>query len=457
MKKELIRFKSENNNDYFYDPQLKEIFIYSEDLYRKRDPLCRNNTEEETPYMSITAKHVEYQLANLGQITIELTEKCNLNCHYCAYGNLYSTVHREGVDIPFSMIKNILVYLVKKLNSNLNASAGKPLYISFYGGEPTVAFAAIKKTVDFVSKLTFLNNKVTFSMTTNGFFLDKYMDYFKENNFRLLLSLDGDRDGNRLRVDHKGKPQFDKIFKNIKLLQSKYPEYFKNNVNFNTVLNKYNSVESITDFIETNFEKLPQISDISSQGLNPTKISEFYNIYSSSLKSFDEAGKVMNMKEKYFIHHPRIKDLFIFLQSVCRNSFIDYPSLLAAKDKPRIPTGTCLPFFKRMFVSAKGIILPCENVSHDNAFGYVNEKGVNIDTEKIAAMYNNAFEQLADQCSRCYGKEICSVCIFQMEKKFECTQVVKKSDLEEKFSRAMTLIENNPELYTRMMKEVCVE
>jgi uncharacterized protein len=457
MKKELITFKSKNNHNYFYDPLLKEIFIYSEDLYQKRDSICKNNSEEETTYMSITAKDVEYQLANMGQITIEMTEKCNLNCLYCAYGNLYSNVHREGVDIKFSLIKNILVYLVEKLNSNLNASANKPFYISFYGGEPTIAFDYIKKTVDFAKNLIFLNNRVIFSMTTNGFFLDKYMDYFKENNFRLLISLDGDRKGNRLRVDHNGKTQFNKIFSNIKLLQSKYPDYFKNNVNFNAVLNKYNSVESITDFIEKNFKNLPKISDINSQGLNPEKISEFYNIYSSSLKSFEEAEKIMNIKEKYFIHHPIIKDSFLFLRSVCNNSFIDYNSLLVEKNKTRIPTGTCLPFFKRMFVSANGIILPCENVSHDNPFGYVNEKGVHIDTEKIAAIYNNAFKQLSNQCKKCYGKEICSECIFQMEKKFECTQVVKKNDLKEKFSRAMTLIENNPELYSRMMKEVCVE
>lgn len=457
MKNELISFKSENNNLYFYDPLLREIFIHSEALYRERGAICGNSMEREERYISITAKDVEYHLANLGQITIEVTEKCNLNCHYCTYGNLYSTVQREGIDIKFDLIRNILAYLVEKMNSNLNVSAGNPFYISFYGGEPLVRFNTIRKTVDVVNELTFLNNNVTFSMTTNGFFLDEYMDYLKENNFRLLISLDGDRAGNRLRVDHNGNPQFNKIYRNIKLLQSKYPEYFKNNVNFNAVLNKYNSVESITDFIESNFNKLPQISGISSQGLKPEKVSEFFNIYSSSLKSFADAGNVMNIKEKYFIHHPVVKNSFIFLRSVCRNSFKDYNTLLVEGNTRRIPTGTCLPFFKRMFISANGIVLPCENVSHKNSFGCVDEKGVHIDTGKIAEKYNGAFKQLASQCKQCHGKEVCPHCIFQMEEAFKCSDMITKTYLEKKFSQAMTLIEDNPELYVRMMKEVCVE
>lgn len=457
MKNELIRFTSGNNNDYFYDPDLKEIFVYSDQLYGRRASIPRADEKAQDGHITVTAEHVEYQLANLGQITIEMTERCNLNCLYCTYGNLYSSVHRKGTDIGFTLIRNIIDYLVERLNSNLNASTGNPFYISFYGGEPLVRFADIKKTVDHVNQLTFRNNKVVFSMTTNGFFLDKYMDYLKENNFRLLLSLDGDREGNRLRVDHQGKPQYDKIYRNIKTLQKEYPGYFKTNVNFNAVLNKHNSVESITDFFEKEFEKLPQISDISSEGLKHDKIADFYNIYSSSVQSFEQAEKVMDIQKKYFIHHPMVKESFLFLQSVCRNSYRDYSSLLAKEDMKRIPTGTCLPFFKRMFVSADGIILPCENVSHHNPFGRVDDQGVTIDAEKIAALYNDAFQKLEHQCDRCYGTDICSECIFQMEKKFTCDRMIKKADLEQKFSRAMTLIENNPELYVRMMKEVSVE
>ena len=457
MQNELMPFISGNNNRYFYDPQLREIFIFSEAAYQRREIHCKNSMEPTGHYKPLTGKDVEYQLANIGQITIEMTEKCGLNCHYCAYGKLYSTVNRKGIDIPFNLIRNILVYLNERLNSKLNASGCSPFYISVYGGEPLINFAGIKKTVELVKKLNFSNNQVVFSMTTNGFLLDKYMDYLQEHNFRLLISLDGDREGNRLRVDHNEKPQFDKIFGNVKSLQAKYPDYFKKNVNFNAVLNKHNSVESITNFIETHFDKLPTISSINPQGLNPGKIDDFINIYESAWKSFEEADRVMDIKDKFFIHHPGAKEAFMLLRTVCGNSFKDYNSFLVDENKNRLPTGTCLPFSKRMFVSVNGALLPCENVSHDNAFGYVDENGVHLDFEKIAAIYNNAFKELADQCSRCYGKDTCSQCLFQMETTFECSDMITKKDLQEKFSRAMTFVENNPELYTRLMEDVCVE
>lgn len=457
MMNELIQFITENDNRYFYDPLLREIFLFREDLYQRREILCKRNMKQKDLYQPFTGKDVEYQLANIKQITIEMTEKCNLNCHYCTYGNLYSTVNRKGADIPLSLIRNILVYLNEKMNSSLNVSDCKPFYISFYGGEPLLCFPRIKETVDLVKKMNFSNNVVIFSMTTNGFFLDKYMDYLMEHNFRLLISLDGDREGNRLRTDHNEKSQFDRIFSNVKSLQAKYPDYFKTSVNFNAILNRYNSAVSITNFIETHFEKLPKISSINPLGLNPVKIADFLKIYSPARQSFDEADRVMDTKEKFFINHPKIKEVFLFLRGVCSNSFVDYNSFLVRENMRRLPTGTCMPFQKRMFVSANGALLPCENVPHDHAFGFVDEQGVDLDTEKISAIYNNAFKELEDQCSRCYGKDTCSQCVFKMKPKFKCSQMIAKKDLQEKFSNAVTFIESNPELYGRLMEEVCVE
>lgn len=457
MKNELIPFISENDNRYFYDPQLKEIFLYREELFQRRENACSKNEPPDKSIGTLDGKDVEYQVANLSQITIEMTERCNLNCHYCGYGNLYSRVQRKGIDIPFSFIRNILVYLNEKMNSSLNISDKRRFYVSFYGGEPLICFERIKETVELVKKMTFSNNVVTFSMTTNGFFLDRYMDYLAEHNFKLLISMDGDKEGNKLRVDHNEKSQFEKIFSNAKLLQAKYPEYFKKNVNFNAVLNKHNSVESITNFIGSHFEKLPRIASINSAGLVPGKIADFRKIYTSSRMSFYEADRVMDSKEKFFINHPEIKEAFLFLRSTCSNSYRDYLSFSMDENEGGLLTGTCLPFSKRMFVSANGTLLPCENVPHDNPFGFVDEKNVVINTDKIAAIYNNAYRELADQCNRCYGKKTCSQCIFQMEKKFKCGNMITKKDLQRQFSRAVTFVENNPELYTRLMKEVIVE
>jgi uncharacterized protein len=37
----------------------------------------------------ITSEHIISALANLPQITFEITDACNLKCKYCGYGEFY--------------------------------------------------------------------------------------------------------------------------------------------------------------------------------------------------------------------------------------------------------------------------------------------------------------------------------------------------------------------------------
>lgn len=37
----------------------------------------------------LTINNVKYLLANLKQLTFEVTDSCNLRCKYCGYGELY--------------------------------------------------------------------------------------------------------------------------------------------------------------------------------------------------------------------------------------------------------------------------------------------------------------------------------------------------------------------------------
>jgi hypothetical protein len=44
---------------------------------------------------------IEYQLANLRQLTFEITDACNLKCKYCAYGEFYNDYDkREDKKLP---------------------------------------------------------------------------------------------------------------------------------------------------------------------------------------------------------------------------------------------------------------------------------------------------------------------------------------------------------------------
>ncbi len=86
--------------------------------------------------------------------------------------------------------------------------------------------------------------------------------------------------------------------------------------------------------------------------------------------------------------------LCTFLHWHSGNVFKSYNDLLFGVEKKKwIPTGTCLPFEKKMFVTVNGKILPCERISHDYALGKVTDTGVILDIEQIADTYNKWYKK----------------------------------------------------------------
>jgi sulfatase maturation enzyme AslB (radical SAM superfamily) len=70
---------------------------------------------------------------------------------------------------------------------------GDKIYISFYGGEPLLAYDKIKYAVKLLQKKNKTKNKnIEFSLTTNGSLItDDMLDFFNHNQFGLMLSFDG--------------------------------------------------------------------------------------------------------------------------------------------------------------------------------------------------------------------------------------------------------------------------
>ena len=82
-----------------------------------------------------------------------------------------------------------------------------------------------------------------------------------------------------------------------------------------------------------------------------------------------------------------------------------------------LPTGTCSPFSKKIFVSTDGLLYPCEIIHRDYPLGEVMNGKIQISYRQIAAFYNEMFEQLRIQCNSCYYAKICVQCLFNMPMK----------------------------------------
>ena len=238
----------------------------------------------------IRPRHITNALANLPQLVFEVTDACNLNCKYCAYGDLYEDYDkRQNKKMSFDTARRLIDYLFPFWVSQQNTSSKSILYISFYGGEPLMNMGLIKKIVEYTHSLHIPHRHLKFSMTTNAILLEHHMEYLVEKDFSLLISLDGNKKNNSYRVDHRGESSFEKVIRNIDLLAKKHPNYFQKNVNFNSVLQNRSSVEEIYTFIKKRYNKIPNISDLNNIGIKKEKQEEFNSMFLSYKESLDSS------------------------------------------------------------------------------------------------------------------------------------------------------------------------
>ncbi|MDO8952666.1 MAG: radical SAM peptide maturase [Draconibacterium sp.] len=412
-------------------------------------------------FMRISNDIIEDQIKELSQLVFEVTDSCNLKCKYCGYGEFYEDHdERANQSLPVEKAIRLLDYLKKFWQSNRNNSYSQQVYISFYGGEPLLNMGFIRRIVAYVELLKIPMKKFAFSMTTNAMLLHKHIDYLIEKDFRLLISLDGNEKNHSYRVTHSGDNSFKKVFHNVQLVKQKNPKFFESNINFNSVLHNRNNVEEVHEFIKKEFGKKPRIAELNSMGIREAKKELFTETYRNKYESLHQSENYEEIQNDLFIESPDIQQLGIFLHHYSGNVFRSYNDLLFDNDRKDIlPTGTCLPFKRKMFVTVTGKILPCERIGHQFTLGQVTNTGVILDFEEIAARYNTWFSKLIPQCSRCHNTKACVQCIFNLDDldaKPVCKGFMKKEILQRYVGSQMEYLGKNPHLYQKIMDEVII-
>lgn len=408
----------------------------------------------------ITPEQVLNSLANLPQLVFEVTDACNLKCKYCAYGEFYSDFDkREDKMLPVSKAKQLIDYLNQCWNSGRNTSAKSVTYISFYGGEPLVNFAFIKEMIEYIkNNIDQSHRKILFSMTTNAILLHRYMDFFVENDFHILVSLDGNEKNNGYRVDHQGNGSFERVVRNVDLLREKYPEFFDKNVNFNAVFHNRSTVEEVYRFFKEKYNKIPSISELNNSGIRFDKVEEFNQTYRSSEQSLQQSEHYEEIEKDLFMGASSYKSLALYLHQYSGNYYRDYTDLLCDKENMKyIPTGTCLPFSKKMFVTVNGKILPCERIGHQFGLGQVTDSGVELDAAAIAHKYNVYYSKLEKQCSYCKNRPSCIQCLFNLkdvENNPVCYGFMNETMMEDFKQKQFHFLRKHPEAYREIMENV---
>lgn len=138
---------------------------------------------------------------------------CNLACTYCY--EVTNGFHKNGGTMDLETAKRSVEFLIRR------AEHRPELEITFFGGEPLMAFRRVREVVDYCRSREAATGKTfAFKMTTNATLMtDEIVRYLVEQRFVVMISLDGDpAAADSIRVDLKGRGTTERAVANAKKL-----------------------------------------------------------------------------------------------------------------------------------------------------------------------------------------------------------------------------------------------
>ncbi len=347
------------------------------------NPIC----DIEHPY----TKYSEFILErSVETLTLEITQNCNFKCRYCSFANQ----NAERSHSASHMSKEIIQ---KAIDLYKQSSIDFPsVSISFYGGEPLLAFSQIKYAMEYAEK-SFFSKPIKYYMTTNAALLSgEVVDFLVNKNVDLLISYDGPQevqDKNR-RFLANGKSTFDIVKKNLEYIEYNHPEFFANNIMINSVLLNKSDRAKAEEFFDS---------------FNLPKGCIRINMANTEHIEFINEG----------VESPLIED---------DRDQKDFESIL---NKESVVTdichhsGPCVPGGKKLFVTTNGDLYPCEKVNTSNPAYIIGSVFAGFDKDKVNTLLN--IGQISkERCTNCWAINFCSMCCAQCDGINNLDDTIKK-------------------------------
>lgn len=355
----------------------------------------------ETPNLQYLTNH------RMTQLILQVTQQCNLRCSYCAYsGNYYNREHTsQRMDV--GLAKEAIKFFFR------HSDETEKLAISFYGGEPLLEFSLIKQCVEYCKEHSG-DKKIDYFMTTNGTLLkEEIVDFLVVNNFKLTISLDGDKeehDANRKYSNGEG--TFDIVINNLREIKSRHKDFYKK-ILFNTVINSKADLKRVINFFSTNELFYPgqvTLNTLAEAGLKTedlikTEI-DFWvpNSYERLKLLLYMIGRI-GIEEVNPLIQPKVK----IMEALYRNLHKHITESVIMH-----PGGPCIPGARRLFVTTAGEFYPCERVSECTECMKIGnlENGLNYQNIKFLMNHGKLTEV---ECKECWNLFQCSICMGEID------------------------------------------
>ncbi|MDR2888354.1 MAG: radical SAM protein [Lachnospiraceae bacterium] len=422
----LIKLLKSPHKHYFYDTNKNQIQEISGGLYRAlrnwkitgQSTIDRASLEEmqelsaEGFFANNRVKEIihpltpflqEYQQRKVRDITLQVTQQCNLRCAYCIYSQEKSERQRNHSDarMSYEMAQKAIDFLIEHSVDN------EEVYIGFYGGEPLLEFELIRQVVGYAEEVC-RGKKIVYAITTNATLItDAIIDFLVEHKFQIIISLDGSEkthDKNR-RFAANGQGTYKTVIKNLRILVGRYPEY-QHNLSINMVIDPQEKDDdagrmfSADDELKKVSISTSVIDDIFSQEKNKYNedfiADRNYDLFLTFLEYLGiSSGKEISPDSKN-----------ILIESVKKMQMLGPSERLPEQSAP---SGQCLPGITRLLVTTDGTFYPCERVSERSAIMQIGSLATGFDHEKSGRLLNCA-TITAKMCKGCWAFRLCDVC-----------------------------------------------
>ncbi len=147
-----------------------------------------------------------------------LTDACNFNCAYCFIEHDRQKNNFKERYMSEKVALDGLDFFVDQVKQNKERTDERKA-IQFYGGEPLLNFKVMKKVLEKIDQYKqekILPKDIELTVVTNGSLLTmEVVTFLKKHNVGITISIDGDEMSTSNRVDHAGKPVYNKILKGI--------------------------------------------------------------------------------------------------------------------------------------------------------------------------------------------------------------------------------------------------
>ncbi len=381
--------------------------------YQTIDTLARERDFFQTGGVSkrispTTEDHVRSELErDIQQMSLEVTDGCNLRCHYCAYSGGYEHKRKHGArSMSRSIAQAALDFYFQK-----NREQEEHISIGFYGGEPLLQLPLLKFCIEYARSLPWRHPKaLSFSITTNATLLDdETIRFLADNQVSVLISLDGPaEDHDAHRRNGNGRGTFAQVMSSLQRFNEIAPEYMALSVS--CVITPASDMLRLNDFFVQHHNLFRQV--VAGYIINGHQT--FFQNYPGDPDR--QIQQLATLFRKYVEGHlqpgepiPNRPDM-IFATPLFERDFISlHRRHIAAQAPSEIEVfRTCFPGKRKMFVDVAGKLHVCERIGNTCSIGDV-WNGFDVPSAKrlhdeYVALMNR------EECLDCWAVHFCPAC-----------------------------------------------